>query len=215
MADESTAPRVKPLLPPEWDGVALDALGAFPAGLNFVMSRWNDGGVDARGMHGLGVMVQHPAATKAFLTFNAHVATCSLSRRIREILILRLSWLRRAEYEYIQHVVLGQRAGITDEELERLQIGPDAAGWDPEDADLVRAVDELHADARISDATWARLSARFSSTELIDLVFVVGCYDVLAMVFKTFNVPLEPGVAELEPEVRARMHAKKRMADSG
>jgi 4-carboxymuconolactone decarboxylase len=198
------APRISPVLPSDWDDVALDALGAFPAGLNFVLSRWKEGG--ARGMHALGTLVRHPPLAKAFLTFNAHVASAStLSKRIREILILRISWLRRAEYEFIQHVILGQQAGITEIELERIQSGPDAAGWDPVDAALVRAVDELYADARIGDATYALLSTKFDTAQLLDLVFVVGCYETLAMVFKTFGVPLEPGVEPLEPAVRARM----------
>jgi alkylhydroperoxidase family enzyme len=155
-------------------------------------------------------MLQHPALAKAFLTFNNHVAIAStLSKRIRELLILRISWLRRSEYEFIQHVVLGRNAGLSEAELERVQIGPDAPGWDPLDADLVRAVDELHSDARIQDATWQRLGAHFNITQLMDLIFAVGCYDILAMVFKTLGAQLEPGVDPLDPATRARMHAQE------
>jgi 4-carboxymuconolactone decarboxylase len=200
------APRITPLLPPEWDATAHDALAAFPSGRDFVLSRWETGG--ARGAHALGTMLRHPALAKAFLTFNNHIAVAStLSKRIRELLILRISWLRAEEYEFVQHQVLGLRAGLTEAEVERVQSGPDAPGWDPGDADLLRAVDELHADACIRDETWARLSARFDIPQLLDLIFVVGCYEVLAMVFKTCRVPLEPGVDPLDPAVRARMYA--------
>ena len=200
-------PRVPPLLP-EWDAVTYDAVSAFPSARDFVLSRYQADG--ARGMHGLGVILRHPALAKAFLTFNNHVATAStVSKRIRELLILRISWLRRSEYEFVQHVVLGRNAGLSEAELERVQLGPDAPGWDPLDADLLRAVDELHVDARIQDATWARLSAHFSTAQLMDIVFAVGCYDILAMVFKTFGVQLEPGVDPLEPAVLARMHAQR------
>jgi 4-carboxymuconolactone decarboxylase len=201
-------PRIAPVLPPEWDAVIHDAVSAFPSGRDFVLSHYQADG--ARGMHGVGVMLQYPALAKAFLTFNNHVATASsLSKRIRELLILRISWLRRSEYEFVQHLVLGRNAGLSDAELERVQHGPDAPGWDPVEADLVRCADELHADARIQDATWTRLSAHFSTTQLMDIVFAVGCYDLLAKVFKTFGVQLEPGVDALEPTVRARMHAQE------
>jgi len=153
-------------------------------------------------------MLRHPALAKAFLTFNNHIAVASsISKRIRELLILRISWLRGEEYEFVQHLVLGVRAGLTEAELQRVQLGPDAPGWDPEDADLVRAVDELHADACIGDVTWARLAARFDTPQLLDILFAVGCYEVLAMMLKTCRVPLEAGVEPLDPEVRARMHA--------
>jgi 4-carboxymuconolactone decarboxylase len=201
-------PRVSPLLPPDWDPDAEDAVSAFPSARDFVLAHHRGGG--ARGMHGLGVILRHPALAKAFLTFNNHVAVASsISKRIRELLILRISWLRRSEYEFLQHVVLGRNAGLSDAELERVQLGADAPGWDPLDADLVRAVDELHADARIQDMTWTRLSAHFSTTQLMDIVFAVGCYEVLAMVFKTFGAQLEPSVDPLDPAVRARMHAQE------
>jgi 4-carboxymuconolactone decarboxylase len=208
MQNQFPSARVAPLLPPEWGPVVHDAVSVFPSARDFVLSRFQEQG--ARGMHGIGVLLQHPALAKAFLTFNNHVATAStVSKRVRELLILRISWLRRSEYEFIQHVVLGRNAGLSEAELERVLLGPDAPGWDPVDADLVRCVDELHVDAQIQDATWTRLSAHFSTEQLMDIVFAVGCYDLLAKAFKTFGVQLEPGVEALEPAVRARMHAQE------
>lgn len=209
MPDEIT-PRVAPRLPPEWDEAVYDAVGAFPNGRDFVLSGWKAGGQGVRGMHGIGIMLHYPALAKAFLTYNNHVATgSSISRRIRELLILRIGWLRKAEYEFIQHVVLGRKAGVTEAEIELVTLGPDAKGWDPIDADLIRAVDELHVYACIQNATYARLAENFTEAQLMDIVFCVGCYDVLAMVFKTFGAQLEPGVEELDPAIRTRMHAQK------
>ena len=203
-------PRISPVLPPEWKGEVLEAVSAFPNGRDFVLSRHQLGEAPG-GMHALGTMLRHPALAKAFLTFNNHISvTSTLPKRTRELLILRIGWLRQAEYEFIQHLALGARAGLSAAELERVQLGPDAPGWDPDDADLVRAVDELHADACISEATYARLSRNLDAAQLLDLVFTVGCYDVLAMAFKTFGVALEPGTAPLDPAVRARMYAPHR-----
>jgi 4-carboxymuconolactone decarboxylase len=198
------------MLPPEWDELILDALGAFPKSLNFVLSKWRDGGVDMRGMHVLGTMAHHPALAKAFMTFNAYVAgASSLEVRVREIIILRISWLRRSEYEFVQHIILGKRAGLGDIEIERLQQAPDAPGWNPRDAAVVRAVDELQADGRIGQTTWELLTAHFSALQIMDMVFLVGCYDMLGMAINTFNMQLEPGVAALDPEVRARMFERR------
>jgi alkylhydroperoxidase family enzyme len=208
MPDEITT-RVAPLLPPDWNEPVYDALSAFPSGRDFVLNGWKAGGQGVRGMHGLGLMLYYPALAKSFLTFNNHVATAStISRRIREVLILRISWLRCAEYEFIQHVVLGRRAGLTDDDIHRITCGPDAAGFDPIDADLVRAVDELHKYACIQNGTWSRLSAHFTVDQLMDVVFAVGCYDLLAMVFKTFGAQLESGVEEMDAATRARMLAQ-------
>jgi 4-carboxymuconolactone decarboxylase len=201
-------PRMSPLLPAEWDADVLDAMSVFPSARDFVLSHHQS--TDGRGVNGVGIILRHPALAKAFFTFNNHVAKASsLSTRVRELLILRVSWLRRSEYEFIQHIVLGKRAGLSDADIERIQFGPDAPGWDPVDAELIRGVDELIVEAKILDATWTRLAAHFSTTELMDIVFAVGCYEILAMAFNTFGPQLESGVEPLDPVVRERMHRRE------
>lgn len=204
----SQEPRIPPLHPADWDQAAYEAMGAFPASRDFVLNNWQSG--EARGMNGLGAIANHRALSKAFLTFNNHVATASsLSKRIRELLILRVSWLRHAEYEFQQHVILGLRAGLTETEIEQIQEGPNATGWDPLDAELVRAVDELVADACIKDETWAKLSKHFNQEQMIDIVFAVGCYEVLAMAFKSFAVPFESSLEPMSEEAKSRMRNAK------
>ncbi len=208
MANES-APRINPILPAAWDNVVLEALGAFPRSLEFVMSRFKAGEAVPRGTHVLGTMAHHPSLAKAFMTFNAHVSGAStLPVRIRELAILRVSWLRYSEYEFVQHQILGRRAGLSDAEMTRVQQGPDAPGWDPVDADLLRAVDELNARARIEPATFDRLTVSFTAVQLMDLLFLIGCYDMLAMAINTFGIQLEPELVPLDPEARARMFSQ-------
>jgi len=205
MSNEST-PRIAPLLPSDWDSTAHEAASAFPAARDFVLNNWESGG--ARGMNGVGAMLNHPSLAKAFFTFNNHVATANtLSKRICELLILRVSWLRRSEYEFQQHVILGLRAGLTADEIDRIQEGPDAAGWDNIDTNLLRAADDLVSDATVNHDTWTLLGQHFNTEQLIDIVFTVGCYEVLAMAFKSFAVPFESSLEPMSPGTRARMNS--------
>lgn len=195
--------------PSEWDATILDATSVFPTSRDFILNNYKNG--DARGMNGVGAMLRHPTLAKAFLTFNNHVAMAStVSKRIRELLILRVGWLRGAEYEFQQHVILGLRAGLTEAEIDRLTYGPDAEGWDAVDAALLRATDELVADAFIKDDTYAVLAQHFNTEQLLDIVFAIGCYEMLAMVFNTFQVPFEESLPLMTAETRARMNAQLR-----
>jgi len=209
MMTNKSVPRIPPVHPSAWDDTALDALSVFPTSRDFVLNNYKSG--DARGMNGVGAMLNHPALAKAFLTFNNHVAMAStVSKRIRELLILRTGWLRGAEYEFQQHVILGLRAGLTEAEIDRLTYGADAEGWDVVDAALLRATDELVADAFIKDETYALLAQHFNNEQLLDIVFAVGCYEMLAMVFNSFQVPFEESLPLMTPETRARMNAQLR-----
>ena len=43
----------------------------------------------------------------------------------------------------------------------------------------------------MSDETWATLAGELDRQQLMDLVFTVGSYDLLAMAFRSFGVELD------------------------
>ena len=127
--------------------------------------------------------------------FGNHVLfKSSLPPRDREILILRIGWLCQAEYEWGQHVIIGKQVGLNDEEIIQIIEGPKSKDWNPFDATLLRAVDELYIDSFISDATWEILATKYNKHQLIDLVFTVGQYNLVSMVLNTLGIQLEEGI---------------------
>jgi alkylhydroperoxidase family enzyme len=118
-----------------------------------------------------------------------------IAARERELLILRTGWLCRAEYEWGQHGAMGREAGLTNDEILAIARGPNDPTWSPFDAALLRAVDELHRDQCISDATWQALSEHLDAKEMMDLIFTVGQYTLLSMALNSLGVQREPGVA--------------------
>ncbi len=140
-------------------------------------------------------LLRHPKLLKRWLPFANHILfKSSLPPRERELVILRVGWLCRAEYEWAQHVEIGRRAGLGEADFARLREGPAAAGWTPAETDLLSAVDELHGDACIADETWQRLSRQYSTEQLLDLVFTVGNYTLVSMALNTLGVRLDPGL---------------------
>jgi alkylhydroperoxidase family enzyme len=150
------------------------------------------GGDRPKGLNVLGTLALHPDLARAFHTFNGHILfATTLSVRQRELLVLRVAAVRQAEYEWAQHVVLAADAGIDEGEVARIAEGPASAGWSPLERAMLAAVDELLGDARIADATWRTLAAELDERQLMDLVFTVGAYDLLAMAFRSFGVELD------------------------
>jgi 4-carboxymuconolactone decarboxylase len=140
-------------------------------------------------------LAAHPKLLKRWGVFGTHVLYKStLPPRERELLILRTGWLCRSEYEWGQHVIIAKAVGVTDDEIGRVKAGPEADGWAPFDAALLRAADELHSDSFVSDATWATLSERFDTQQMIDVIFAVGQYHVVSMALNTLGVQLDDGV---------------------
>ena len=137
---------------------------------------------------------QAPELCRAWLVFTDYLLRDStLPLRDRELLILRIGWLNGGAYEWAAHTGVARRAGITDEELGRILDGPDAPGWSAWDETLLRTADELHADALISDATWAALAERYDRRQLMETVFTVGQYNLVAMYLNSLGMQFEDG----------------------
>ena len=142
-----------------------------------------------------GTIAQHPKLMKRWLVFANHVLLKStIPGRDRELAILRSGWRCNAPYEWGQHVVIGRREGITDEEIARIGAGPDAPGWSRHDAAILRAVDELHDTSTISDATWATLIETYDQQQCMDLVFAIGQYHLVSFALNAFGVERDDGL---------------------
>ena len=140
-------------------------------------------------------LAHHPRLLKRWSAFGGTLLFRSeLSNRERELLILRTAWRCKAHYEWSHHVPLALRVGVTAAEIARVVEGPDAPGWDPADAALLRAADELHADAVIGDATWAALAERYAPAQLVEIPMVVGQYHLVAFTLNSLGVQLDDDV---------------------
>jgi len=174
-----TEPRIKPLAESEWTAEERKVLNGYKM-------------PDGHFPNFLTTLANHPTLFEKFNLFTARETT--LPAREREILILRMGWLRQSDFELGWHTLYAKTAGLTEEEIARIADGPTASGWEPFDATLLKAVDELHHDAFITDTTWNALARRYNERQLMDVVFTVGQYDLIAMYLKSLGVQLDQGV---------------------
>ncbi len=173
--------RIEPLEPSEWSEDVRDALGP----------RTSSG----RALNIFTTLARHPQLLKRWLVFGSHILGGStLSPRARELLILRTGYRCKSEYEWGQHAHIARQVGLSDEEIRRITEGPGAPGWEPLEALLLRAADELHDDQVIGDVTWAALRDAYDVKQLLDLVFTVGQYTLVSMALNTLGVQLDEGV---------------------
>ncbi len=188
--------RIPPLPLKQWPPEMRQAMAALtPPEPRHALPR-TDGG-RPKALNLLGTFARYPALVRAFHVFNGHALfATTLSVRQRELLVLRVAAVREAPYEWRQHVVQGRDAGMTDGEIARVAEGPDAPGWAPLERAMIRAVDELVADAEISDATWGELASELDEHQLLDLIFTVGAYEVLAMAIRSCGVEVDGELAE-------------------
>ncbi len=112
----------------------------------------------------------------------------TLPRRETELVILRVAHLAGCTYEFEHHVALGQQAGVTAADVDRVIEGPAAAGWTDRERTILTAVEQLHHQRDLDDETWSALRGRLSESGAIELLLLAGHYEMLATTINTLRI---------------------------
>ncbi|MCU1457507.1 MAG: carboxymuconolactone decarboxylase [Actinomycetia bacterium] len=138
------------------------------------------------------VLVRSPSAYRGLVA--GYGRNDAVPSRDYELMALRTAWRCQCEYIFAQHSKKSTGLGVvSDHEVDAVVTGPGAPEWAPWEANLLRAVDELHDEACITDATWAILAERYDERQLVEVPMIVGGYHNLAFAMNSYGVQLEPG----------------------
>jgi alkylhydroperoxidase family enzyme len=134
-------------------------------------------------------LARHSALFRGWIGFAGALMLRGVLPRVdAELVILRVAHNCASEYEWRHHERLGQRVGLSAEQVARVRAGALAPGWSERQAALLQATDELHEHREIRDFVWPRLRAALSDRELIELCMLVGHYEMLAMTIASLRI---------------------------
>lgn len=150
---------------------------------------------------------QHPELYAAWLPFAVHVMPNStLTPRHRQLLILRTSYAWRAPYPWAHHARISKVVSdLADAEIEATGLDLERGRWSPLELALLRACDETRLHGAVQEATWRVLASELGQRELLDVVFTVGQYALIATALNSLHVDLDEGFplpVWAEPTVR-------------
>ena len=181
-------PRIPPLTP-ETSTEEADAM----------FERWRSGpfkGSDQNPV--LWTFAHHPQLADLFSALNIHLlSTTTLPLRERQIAIMRTAWLCEARYMWSSHLRTSLRRGLEPELFKPLQMGAADSYFTEFERTVILATEDLVRDRLISAANWAGLAARWDNKQLLDFMFTVGTYVLIAGVMRSTGVQREPELLEL------------------
>jgi alkylhydroperoxidase family enzyme len=148
--------------------------------------------------HVVRTFAQHPALAKLFLVYNRHLLrTTTLDPRLRQIAIMRVTWISHSVYMWSSHLRMSLNIGMTGADFEAAKLGVDSPHWSPLERLIVRAADEYHEYSVLSDATWHELATQLERRQIMDLLFTIGTYGLVAFVISTIRIDREPELQAL------------------
>ena len=139
-------------------------------------------------------MAHHPAILRIFgNTGTAMRESTLLPAPDRELIIHRVAARCNTEYEWGIHAkLLAEPLGLSEAWLRATWLGTPSDFEDPAHAVLCQAVDELHDNSRLTDATFTALRDRYTEAQVVEILFMVGYYHLVCFTENVFDLAAEP-----------------------
>ena len=119
------------------------------------------------------------------------------SRKLRELGICTVALLTGAHYEYHHHAPDFLAAGGTQASLDALQAfvkggaRGEAQGLAGDEALVAGYAAQMTRDVKVEDALFARMQARFDTTELVEITAAIATYNMVARFLVALGVTPE------------------------
>ena len=118
---------------------------------------------------------------------------CSLSPKVREVAILTVAAHWRSGFEWWAHEPIARRAGLSDDQISALHSG-EAPDFDDEVAAAAHAFSRaLVAGEQPDDEVFGATRDLFGLDGVMELVALVGYYNLLAQLMDTFDIGVPSG----------------------
>jgi alkylhydroperoxidase family enzyme len=129
----------------------------------------------------------------------------ALDARLRELLIMRISWLTGSEYEWTQHWRVAQGLGVSADDLLGVRDWQAYQAFGPAERAVLAATDDVVRHGAVSAESWAACEREFGPDHavLVELVTAIGAWRMVASIVRSLQVPLEDDLASWPPDGKA------------
>ena len=114
-----------------------------------------------------------------------------LSPKLRELAILRVGVLAKANYEWTKHVPMALAAGANHEQIDALSDWMDSNEFNEQERAVLRYTDEVSQDIRASDDTFSKIREFLTEQEIIELTVTIGYYGMVCRTLEALQIELE------------------------
>jgi alkylhydroperoxidase family enzyme len=138
------------------------------------------------------VMIHSPEALRRVLGVGRYVRHQSpLPARLRELAILRVSYLLRSDYQWTHHLALAEACGISDADIRGVIVGGSFKDFDADTRAVLLIAEAMTLGEDVSPDMIADLRRVMSSEEVVDLVVAISHHNGLARTIIALGVEVE------------------------
>lgn len=114
-----------------------------------------------------------------------------LSPMLRELAILRVGDLAKANYEWTQHVPIALQTGVRQEQIDALSDWVNSEEFSELERTVLQYTDEVSQNFRVSDETFSRIRDILGEQEIVELTVTIGYYGMVCRTLEALQIELE------------------------
>jgi AhpD family alkylhydroperoxidase len=113
---------------------------------------------------------------------------CTLAGRIRELAILRVALLNRADYEYRGHIPYAKKAGVSEEQIEALANWQSSPCFDEQEQCALALIDSMTRQIQVPEEIFERAFRHFGNRQTLELCVTVGAYNMISRFLEAVKI---------------------------
>jgi len=123
-----------------------------------------------------------------------------LPDKLRELAIITTARFWTVQFEWAAHRRAAEQAGLSPAIVQAIADGKRPSGLDPEETSIYNFTTELLTTKQVSDAAFQDAVSRFGERRVVNLITLVGYYQMVAMLLNVDRYPMANGA---QPELKS------------
>lgn len=139
------------------------------------------------------MLLNSPPVAQGWLNFLTAIRQkCVLSGKVRELAILRIAVINKADYEFISHVPFGLKEGLTQQQIDAIEGWEQSRLFSEQDRAVLAYTDSMTKDVHVPDATFEPIGRLFNPREVTELTATIAAYNLVSRFLEALEVDPEP-----------------------
>jgi AhpD family alkylhydroperoxidase len=137
-------------------------------------------------------LLNSPKLAEAWLhLFTVIRQQCELPPQYRELVILAVAVINRADYEYRHHVPIALAAGLTQAQIDDLPYWRHSSAFNAAQRSVLDYAESMTRDIQVPDAVFEAVARHLDSRTIVELTATIAGYNLVSRVLEALKVDHE------------------------
>jgi AhpD family alkylhydroperoxidase len=115
-----------------------------------------------------------------------------LSGRIRELVIMRIAVINKAEYEFISHTPFALKEGISQQQIDEIASWSSSKAFSLTDRAVFAYTDSMTRDVHVPQAVFDEVNKHFDARGMTELTATIAAYNLVSRFLEALEIDPEP-----------------------